>query len=639
LEFEISVGHGHGHGHGHEQGIRHLEHAKMTRLLKSAGATMPADDGENLKNEGRRSASPISRLVRDYAWRYRWSYLAGAFFLWVTNFLSVSIPGEIGRAIDGLRVADPVGRHVAAIAVMGIAIIGVRTLSRILIFNPGRHVEYRLRQDLFAKLLLLQPSFYTLHKRGDIVSRASNDITWVRTLVGYGGLQVFNVTIAVILAGWKMMSVSPRLTIFALLPIIGGMALVQWAIRRLFYLSRRNQEQLGEISEHVLGSLQGMAAIQGFVADRAFVDRFEERNQDWLRTSMKLAVIRAAALPLLVLAGGMAMFVVLRVGGSLVLSGELSVGALAEFTALLMVLLPPLRSLGWMLSVIQRGRAALERIFELVDAPVDRPEGESGRIVASGSGPSIEFRELSFSYPDDPQRTVLDGVSVTLEPGTVVGLFGRTGSGKSTLLRILARIYNPPPETVIVDGVDVTSFDLAAWRRRLAMVPQRPFLFSDSIAANVALEKEPDEALVREAVAMAALELDLETLPDGLDTVVGERGIMLSGGQRQRVALARGLYRGGDILVLDDVLSAVDHQTEARLVETVGGLARRPSAPTVFIASHRLSALRHCDTVLVLDRGRLVDQGVHEELVERSGPYRDAWTVQSQGSMGEGVAS
>jgi ATP-binding cassette subfamily B protein len=576
------------------------------------------------------SSHPLVRLVRDYAWRYRWSYLAGAAFLWITNYLSVSIPGEIGRAIDALRGELPVGPHVAAIAAMGIAVIGVRTLSRILIFNPGRHVEYHLRADLFSKLLQLQPEFYARHKRGDIVSRASNDITWVRTLVGYGGLQVFNVTIAVVLTGWKMLTLSPKLTLLALLPILVGMGLVQWSIRRLFHLSRRSQEQLGEISEHVLGSLQGIAAIQGFVAHESFIGRFEERNQDWLRTGMKLAVIRATALPLLVLAGGIAMFVLLAVGGGMVLAGGLTLGELAAFTALLTVLLPPLRSLGWMLSVIQRGRAALERIFELMDAPVDRPEGSQGLLQAAGRGPAIELRDLEFAYPDDPDNPVLTGIDAEIPAGTVVGLFGRTGSGKSTLLRVLGRLYNPPSGTLLVDGDDISTLDLTSWRRRLSMVPQRPFLFSDTITANVALEVDPDPDAVNEAVRMAALEPDLTVLPDGLDTVVGERGIMLSGGQRQRVALARGLYRGGDVLILDDVLSAVDHQTEAILVETVAGLAREPSTPTIFIASHRLSALRHCDLTLVLDRGRLVDQGTHEELTSRPGPYRDAWMVQSQ---------
>jgi ATP-binding cassette subfamily B multidrug efflux pump len=351
---------------------------------------------------------------------------------------------------------------------------------------------------------------------------------------------------------------------------------------------------------------------------------------------MKLAVIRATALPLLVLAGGVSMFVLIAVGGPLVFSGALTVGDLAAFTALLTVFLPPLRSLGWMLSVIQRGRAALERIFELMDAPIERPEGDAGVVLPSGHGPAIEFRGLDFAYPDAPDRLVIEDVSAVIEAGSVVGIFGRTGSGKSTLLRIVARLYNPPEGTVFVDGTDLTTLDLDHWRARIAVAPQRPFLFSDSIASNVGLLEEADSAMVLDAVSKAALETDLDSLPDGLDTVVGERGIMLSGGQRQRVAFARALHRSGDVLILDDVLSSVDHATEARLVATVADLAGRPEAPTVFIASHRLSALRHCDTVLVMDHGRLVDRGPHRELVERPGLYRDAWLIQSQ--RGGGVA-
>ncbi|MCP4902302.1 MAG: ATP-binding cassette domain-containing protein, partial [bacterium] len=222
------------------------------------------------------------------------------------------------------------------------------------------------------------------------------------------------------------------------------------------------------------------------------------------------------------------------------------------------------------------------------------------------------------------------------------GLFGRTGSGKSTLLRLVARHYNPPPGSVLVDGKDVTCLDLDAWRERLAMVPQRPFLFSESVAENVGLDEPPSPERIDRALAMAAFNTDLEVLPHGLHTVVGERGIMLSGGQRQRVALARGLYRQGDLLILDDVLSAVDHETEAELVATIADLARQPQKLTVFIASHRLSALQYADLILVLERGRIVDQGSHRELISRKGVYRDTWDAQRRrdavGGAGE-VAS
>ncbi len=215
----------------------------------------------------------------------------------------------------------------------------------------------------------------------------------------------------------------------------------------------------------------------------------------------------------------------------------------------------------------------------------------------------------------------------------MIGLFGRTGSGKSTLLRVLARLYNPPAQSVFVDGIDLASRDLVAWRRRLGMVPQRPFLFSDSIAANIAMGNDVDQSAVMAAVEAAALEPDLDVLPDGLDTVVGERGIMLSGGQRQRVALARGLYRSGDLLILDDVLSAVDHATEKTLVDTLSRLSRSGRRPTVLVASHRLSVLRRTDMILVIDKGRLVAEGRHEGLVERPGIYRDTWLAQRAGAV------
>ncbi|MCK5379088.1 MAG: ABC transporter ATP-binding protein, partial [Acidobacteria bacterium] len=345
-----------------------------------------------------------------------------------------------------------------------------------------------------------------------------------------------------------------------------------------------------------------------------------------------LALIRAVALPLLVLSGGVAMFMLLAVGGPMAIEGTISVGELVAFAALLTVLLPTLRSMGWLLSVLARGRASLERIFELLDAPESVTTAAPGVVVETGGGPSISLKNLTFSYPDEPERQVLDGLTIDLPAGSMVGLFGRTGSGKSTLLRVLARLYDPPRGSVFIDGTDVLDLDLAAWRRRMAVVPQRPFLFSDTIASNVALERDADQRRIEQAVAAAALVSDIEALQYGMDTIVGERGIMLSGGQRQRVALARGLYRRGDLLILDDVLSAVDHATEAGLVDSLTDLSGIDGGPTVLIASHRLSALRRTDLVLVLDRGRLIDTGHHDELVKRPGIYRETWLAQRAGT-------
>ena len=583
-----------------------------------------------------KSRDAVARVITDYASRHWVSYAAGTACLLATNWLAVSIPGEIGAAVDALRDASDPRGAVWAIAWMGVAIIAVRTASRVLFFNPGRDIEYQLRGDLFSHLMRLQPSFYAGRRTGDIVSRASNDITWARALVGFGGLQLVNVVMGLSLAGWKRVALSGWLTRWALVPVVAGVAISQIGIRQLFSLQRENQEQLGAISDHVLGTLQGMATIQGFVAEDAFLDRMQDRNDAWLRTSMKLALIRSLFFPLLALSGGLSVFALVSVGGRMALEGALSVGDLATFVALLATVLPPLRSLGWMLSVVQQGRAALGRIFELLDAPVDRPEGAHGIKPESDTSPEITIQALEFAYPDQPDTPVLRGVSAVIPAGAVVGVFGRTGSGKSTLVRVLSRLYNPPRGTVLVDGVDLLDLDLDAWRERIAVVPQRPFLFSDTIARNVGLEANPTDERVARAVELAALAPDLASLQTGLETVVGERGIMLSGGQRQRVALARGLYAPRDVVLLDDVLSAVDHTTEARLLATLGTLARGGRQPTTFIVSHRISALRGADVILVMEDGRLVEQGTHAQLVARPGLYQETWHVQQSESRADG---
>jgi ATP-binding cassette subfamily B protein len=570
------------------------------------------------------------RRLAAYNWEHRWLYALGGTFLFLTNWLTASIPGRIGLAIDALQAHTPMGPSVASVAAMGATIIVVRALSRIFFFNPGRDIEYRIRQQLFDKMMALQPAFYTTAGTGDLVTRATNDITYVRAMVGFAFMQTVNTAMAIPITAWKMAAISPKLTALSAVPVALGVVVLQLGLRQMFTLQRRNQDELGALSDHVLSSFQGISTIQGFVAEEAFVRRFDQKVDAWFSTGMKLTMVRAIFFPFLVVSGGLATFLLLYVGAPMALAGELSVGDIAAFAALLATLIPPLRSMGWMLVVWQRGRASWERIVDVLDAPVDRPEGEHGIVRPPSPGPRIEVKDLTFAYPDRPDRPVLQHVDVDIAAGSVVGVFGRTGSGKTTLLRLLARLLNPPRGTVLVDGTDILTLDLGGWREEMRLVPQRPFLFSETIAQNIALEDAPDVRAVTEVVEKAALDSDVESLQHGLETIVGERGIMLSGGQRQRTALARGLYHEASVIMLDDVLSAVDHVTEARLVAMLSAMERSGKTPTVIIVSQRLSALRHADQIVVLDKGAVVDRGTHSELVARAGIYQDTWRFQQE---------
>jgi len=583
----------------------------------------PKNEGLKVSNKG-----TLARFAIDYAWPHRYSFAGGAIAVIATNWLTVTIPIQLGAGIDAMTEGKDISTTVFSIAAMGLAIIVVRTLSRVLFFNPGRDMEYRIRRDLFAHLLKLQPDFYAKHRTGDIVSRASNDITWTRAMVGFGLMQVVNTTVAIALTGWRMVGISAELTGWTLVPVIVSLGIIQLFLKQLFVLQKQSQAELGDISDHVLGTFQGIATVQGFGAQSAFIKTLDARNLAWHNTSMRLSIIRSLAFPLLGLAGGIGIFTLLYVGGPAAVAGELSVGDLAAFATLIAALLPPLRSLGWMLSVLQRGRASLERIFELLDAQVSTPEGTTPTPMNPGSAAALRIEGLNFAYPDEPERPILENINLEVQPGSVLGVVGKTGAGKTTLLRVLARLYDPPEGTVFVDEVDITHVGRAQLRKRLAMAPQRPFLFSETIGANIALGLTPDPQDITNAAERAALNADLAVLPKGMETRVGQRGIMLSGGQRQRVALARALIRTADIVLLDDVLSAVDHATEQTLVHSLQNTGDT-SPPTVVIVSNRISALRHADNIVVLEAGRIVDQGTHDQLRQRSGLYRDIFEVQS----------
>jgi ATP-binding cassette subfamily B protein len=554
--------------------------------------------------------------------------------------MAVRIPVELAHGLDALRAGASEQATVAQAALhiflFGAAIIVVRTASRLWFFTPARVIEFDLREDLFAQFLALQPDFYASFRTGDLLSRATTDITFARAFAGFATLQGANIIAALITALGQMAAFSPKLTALAAIPIGIGFLVVQQGSARLMTLQRDTQQQQGMYADQLLGALQGISTVQAFNVEGPFADRLAAQAGVLRQNNVALAKLRALVFPLFTVSGGIAIGLLLGFGGQMVLEGQLSAGALAAFLSLVAYLIMPLRLMGFLLPVFQRAEASLERIHAIFDAPISRPErgqpdlNTKAQPAQANQVPALSVQHLNFAYPGGAAALV--DLSFEVPAGGSLGIFGRSGSGKSTLLRVLSRLHNPPAGTVTVDGRDLTSLDLDDWRRHVVFVPQTAWLFSETIAENIALGL-PRETL-EPAVEAAALKLDLAALPNGIETVVGERGIVLSGGQRQRVALARGLAHASDggqsLLLFDDVLSAVDHHTEQILIRTLLGREQSSSKPppTCIIVTHRMSALQHCDRVLVLDGGRAVAYGTHAELLGQPGFYQDSWHAQ-----------
>jgi len=586
-------------------------------------------------------------FARRYLAPYLPWYAVGVLCLGATNWLSVTIPLYLADGIDLLTVdgnKTEVLGIAGTVAVMGLAVIVVRTISRLLFFTPGRLVEARVRGDLFERLLEHQPAFLARWPTGDLVSRLTSDMNMVRLLAGFTALGIFNTTVALAMTFTQMIRISPTLAAIVTVPLLVGFTITLAVVGQLRTIMIEVQEAGADLSDHVLSSYQGVATVHAFGAEDSLLERFDGISNRWLKAVLRRANLRIAIGPVLSLAAAVNVYLLLAVGGPMAVEGTITVGELVAFTALTTYLAGPLRGLSFIVSLFKQAQASLERIDLLLQEPPLRPEGADG-LPAPNQPPALSVQGLSFRYPttgfagaeaDAPGATddgVLHDLSFAVPAGGTLGVFGPTGAGKTTLLRLLARLYNPPEGTVLVDGVDVLELDLDRWREAMALVPQRAFLFSESLSDNILLGAQGPQAIerLRATLRRAALDVDLEALPDGVDTVVGESGLTLSGGQRQRTALARGLIRDSRLLMLDDVLSAVDHHTEQQLI---GSLQAQSPAPTTVIVAHRLSALAHADVIIVLDGGRQVDHGTHAELLTRPGLYRDTWLRQADEGSG-----
>lgn len=548
--------------------------------------------------------------------------------LLATNWIVVRIPALIGDALNILesRGSEALldAQHIALeLAVLGAIVIVVRTLSRVLFFNPGRDIEYRLGLDLFAHLLSLQRPYYLRHKVGELVSLASNDTASVRLLVGFVLLQVGNVAVAVPMHLYQMLATDVVLTLWCLGPLVAGALYMRYAVRKFFTMVRQSMALLASLSDRVIECYGGIATIRSYAAEENAFAYFERLNREYLDLQLKVATLRAFGMPVLGFAGLIGTALTVWIGGERVIAGEMAIGDIATFSTLLVSLVAILTGLAWVLTAVSRGLVSLQRVDEVLESASDHPPAKTH--VAIVEPPRVEVRDLSFRYPG-ATTYALDRIELTIEPGRTLGIFGKTGSGKTTLIELLTRVYTPPQSTIFFDGADASSVPLDELRRIMAVVPQSPFLFSMTLLDNIRLDApHTNEADLERVLRATALHDDVAALPDGLETIVGERGVMLSGGQRQRASLARALYLERPLLILDDVLSAVDQGTEIKLVDAIRRLRTRGDhPPTTIIVSHRTSVLEHADEIVVLHSGRVTERGSHAALIVTGGEYAQA---------------
>jgi ATP-binding cassette, subfamily B, multidrug efflux pump len=579
--------------------------------------------------------SPFRRLV-GYALRYPRKFLLGLVCVVISRAVYLAAPQVLGRAIDDLTR----GVTVTKLAGWGAVLLGIgllagifRFLMRRILTGVSRDIEYDMRNEFFAHLETLPASYFQANRTGDLMSRATNDLNAVRMMIGPAVMYLSDTILTFVVAVALMLSIDWRLTLVALIPLPCVSISVKYfgtVIHRRF---EEIQAQLSDLSAVAQEAFAGVRVVRAYRQEADQIERFARSNEEFVRRNRRLIAVQGFFFPSMTFFLGLGALVVIWIGSRDVIGGRLTLGQFVAFFGYLTLLGWPMIAFGWVTNMVQRGMASWKRMLEVLQTePAIRDTDVRPKANAPGTiRGEIEFRDLTFRYGE---ATVLEHVSAKIAAGQTIALVGPTGSGKSTLISLLARLHDPPPGTVFVDGVDVRQWPLATLRGAIGFVPQEPFLFSDTLAANVAFGIDatelggtadagldgPRRERIQSASAVARLDKDVADFSTGYETIVGERGITLSGGQKQRTALARALAIDPRILILDDALSAVDTYTEEEILARLRGVMRQR---TSLIVSHRVSTVRGADQILVLDHGRIVERGTHDELIRVGGLYAE----------------